>query len=362
MTGTPVGILEQYWPPPNVDDHQNVKSMVQGFQELMKLEGKTGDDAAVEVSDGKRPALSRKVRNLQPLAMIARNWVFLFTENGASLEAHVINLAEMARTLFHLMRLPNTSAMPGQTYTAIMHAIHMHIQNIARCQQEGIDTYYLFLATTHMLEQLFGIARTLVGAQRNFDTLQFEERLSTIIAMFFIYLEFPSWKEHARRISAGFDHWNTRSWTGCTDPRKVNLVNAYATGFSISYDGLLKTGLYTAADLDIDAILAHDKTISLIHPKGSKEPLPINDADDGVEAAVGDAPSDITDAATENADAAPTPPSEPEPERADMDLDAASATAASTAAAPATAAPTTAAPTAPTTTEDVSQTQRTSFT
>jgi hypothetical protein len=180
VTGTPMATLEHYWPPPNVDDHQNVKSMVEGFRELMKLEGKTGDDAAVDVSEGKRPALARKVRNLQPLAMLARNWVFLFQENEASLEAHVINLAEMARTLFHLMRLPNTSAMPGQTYTAIMHAIHMHVQNIARCQQEGIDEYYPFLATTHMLEQLFGVARALVGAQRNFDTLQFEERFSTI--------------------------------------------------------------------------------------------------------------------------------------------------------------------------------------
>ena len=171
---------------------------------------------------------------------------------------------------------------------------------------------------------------------------------------FFIYLQFPSWKEHARRLSESCDHWNTRSWTGDVDPRKVNLVNAWATGFRISYGKLLATRLLTATDLDIDAIPAKDKTISLIYPKGSKEPLIFNDADDGVEAAVGDAPSDITDAATENADAAPTPPSEPEPERADMDLDAASATAASTAAASATAAPTTAAPTAPTATEDVS--------
>jgi hypothetical protein len=217
-----------------------------------------------------------------------------------------------------------------------------------------------------MLEQLFGVARTLVGAQRNFDTLQFEERFSTIVAMFFIYLQFPSWKEHARRLSESCDHWNTRSWTGDVDPRKVNLVNAWATGFRISYGKLLATGLLTATDLDIDAILAKDKTISLIYPKGTKEPLIINDAND-------DAPGDITGTAAENANA-PASPSEPEPGGdANMDLDDASAATASTAAepttdAPMTAAPTdvllaaasaTAAPTALTTTEDVRQTLRT---
>ena len=64
MTGTPVSTLEKYWPPPNVDDHQNCKSMVRGFLELMKLEGKTGDDASMDVPEGKLPALNRKVRNL----------------------------------------------------------------------------------------------------------------------------------------------------------------------------------------------------------------------------------------------------------------------------------------------------------
>ena len=39
MTGIPMSRLEAMWPPPGVDDHQNVKSMVEGFQAMTKLEG-----------------------------------------------------------------------------------------------------------------------------------------------------------------------------------------------------------------------------------------------------------------------------------------------------------------------------------
>ena len=277
MTGTQMSVLESMWPPPGVDDHQNVASMVKGFMELMKLEGKTSADAKTAVSNP--GALDRKLKALQPLCMIARSWVFLFTENDKSLAEHVINLAEMARTLFHLFRLKNSSAIPAATYRGIMKAISMHIQNIARCQEEGIDEYYIFQAGTHILEQLFGVARTLVGAQRNFDGLQLSERLSTIVAMFFIYLEHPSWKDHARRLSKSFDHWNTYSWKGCVKPSRVNMLNCWDTGFGNSGTKLSATGLFKESDLDIDAIIAKDPTVSLMFPKGDKSP--VLDAEEG---------------------------------------------------------------------------------
>ena len=271
MTGIPMSRLEAMWPPPGVDDHQNVKSMVQGFETMMKLEGCTADDASTPPSNP--GALNKRLKVLQPLCMLARNWVCLFTNHEGSLTDHVINLAEMARTVFHLSRLKNSSVIPAATYRGITKAISMHITNIARCQIDGIEEYYIFLASTHMLEQLFGITRTLVGAQRNFDGMQLQERFSTVVAMFYIYLEHPNWKEHARRLSASFDHWNTKSWPGDVDPARVNLLNAWLAGFKNAYEKLLATGLFTAQDLDIDAILAKDKAVSLLHPKGDKSPI-----------------------------------------------------------------------------------------
>ena len=40
--------------------------------------------------------------------------------------------------------------------------------------------------------------------QRNFDGMQLQGRSyrSTVVAMFYIYLEHPNWKEHAGRLSA----------------------------------------------------------------------------------------------------------------------------------------------------------------
>ena len=282
MTGIPMSRLEAMWPPPGVDDHQNVKSMVEGFQAMTKLEGLTADDAATASSNP--GALNKKLKILQPLCMLARNWVFLFTNQAASLSEHVINLAEMAKTVFHLFRLKNSSVIPAATYRGIMKAISMHITNIARCQIDGTEEYYIFLAGTHMLEQLFGITRTLVGAQRNFDGMQLRERFSTVVAMFYIYLEHPDWKEFARRLTASFDHWNTKSWPGDVNPSRVNLVNGWATGFSNADKNLLKTGLFKAEDLDIDAIIAKDKTISLLHPKGNKSPVANEDGEDEDEA------------------------------------------------------------------------------
>ena len=55
-------------------------------------------------------------------------------------------------------------------------------------------------------------------------------------------LEFPSRKEHGKRLSQSFDHWNTRSWTGDVDLRNANLVRDWATGFCNSHGKLLATG------------------------------------------------------------------------------------------------------------------------
>ena len=37
FTGTAVGVLETYWPPPSLDDHQSATSMVKGMVALAGL-------------------------------------------------------------------------------------------------------------------------------------------------------------------------------------------------------------------------------------------------------------------------------------------------------------------------------------
>ena len=96
FTGTAVGVLESYWPPPSQDDHQNVDSMVKGMVVLACLEGLSIADLKVDVEARFKPGLAARLRELQPLAIIARCWAFLFTNHEASLSKHVVNLAELA--------------------------------------------------------------------------------------------------------------------------------------------------------------------------------------------------------------------------------------------------------------------------
>ena len=56
-------------------------------------------------------------------------------------------------------------------------------------------------------------------------------------------------------------------------PSRVNLPNCWGTGFGNSGTKLSATGLFKDSDLEIDAILAKDPTVSLMFPKGDKSPV-----------------------------------------------------------------------------------------
>jgi hypothetical protein len=276
-TGTPVNVLESYWPPPSQDDHQNVSSMVKGMMELAKLE--TVTEFAVEVDEVRKPGYGERLRELRPLAIIAQCWVFLFTKHDADLSAHVTNLGKFAAALFVVKR-HSAGSLAAQTVRSIARAISSHIKCIARAQLANIKEFYIFIDATHLLEQAFGICRTLCGSQRNFDPLQLEERLSTIIGLQDIYFERPEWREEPRRLALSFDHWNTSSWKGAVDPTKINVKNCWLLGIKEGVIALRKTGIYNEQELSIAAIVKANKTTSLLHWKGEAEADHSDDDDD----------------------------------------------------------------------------------
>jgi len=185
----------------------------------MALGGLAIDDIKVAVAERLKPGIAVRLREVQPLSIIARCWVFLFTQHHReSLSAHVANLAEFGAALFVSKRHCGSS-YAAQTMRSIARAINSHIKCIARAQLEGIDEFYPFINSTHLLEQLFGVFRTLVGPQRNIDLLQFEERISTVFALQSIFEEHPDWRKGCqRRLAQSFGHWNALSWTGDVDP------------------------------------------------------------------------------------------------------------------------------------------------
>lgn len=268
MTGIPTKVLEGYWPKPKTDDHQNVKSMVMGMQALAQLEGIGLDDAKVVIPDRQKPGVAARLRELQPVALIASCWVFLFMRYDASLSQHVTNLAKMGAAVF-VMKRHSSSSLAAQTARSIARAIGSHIKCLARAIIEGYKEFYIFLDATHLLEQLFGIVRTLCGPQRNFDPVQLEDRLSTVVGLHDVYEDHPEWKKTPRRLGGkSLDHYNVKSWTGDVDPQNVTLANSWRLGLDEAIETLAKTGIYTERELDIDAIVKKDPSATLFYWNG----------------------------------------------------------------------------------------------
>lgn len=132
-----------------------------------------------------------------------------------------------------------------------------------------MEDFYLFLNATHLLEVLFGIKRTLVGAQRGLDSLQGEERTSTVVVIRYIQETEPDLVVGSRRLTKSFGYWNTRSWLGDVKVAHVTPVTVWHAGRSISKDLLARyCPFYLESEYDFDAIAAAEPNTTLMFPKG----------------------------------------------------------------------------------------------
>ena len=273
FTGLSLADLATFFPPANVDDHQNVDKMVKGMMAIAKLKGKTIADIQGPYSDRRKRQLAALCSELQVLAILAECWVFLFTNKSASLSAHLRNLSKMAHVAFVMMRhkLPKktSAAMTWQTYKGLQRSVRAHFIAVLRGQLEELDEFYLFLNATHYLEVLFGIKRTLVGAQRGLDALQDEERTSTVVVIRSILQEHPDWGLGMRRLQTSFDHWNTRSWEGDVKLDRVTPPTDWVTGRSECVNDLSNyCPFYSASEYDFEAIRRDEPDTTLLYPRG----------------------------------------------------------------------------------------------
>ena len=235
------------------DDEQNVEAMVMLFQALAKLSDVTAETLS-GAGLGVPALLGVKANELQLIGAIAACYVFLFTANDKSIHEHLVNLAELQFLLFVLFRRNGTSFLPGQNYSNTSSMIRAKFKSVALAQAEGITVYYIFLDCDDLLEGFFGVLRTMSGTHSNFDMLQLEEKAGAAMQVCEIYTRRPEWDRGSRRLSGSLDHWNTRSWTGCVDPSKVNVPQAWAEGMGRARGRFCATGLIPTAQVDFAAI------------------------------------------------------------------------------------------------------------
>ena len=160
--------------------------------------------------------------------------------------------------------------LPNQNYSNTSTMIRPKFKSVALAQAEGISMYYIFQDCDDALEGFFGVLRTLSGNQRNFDLLQLEEKASHAMQIAEVFVRHPDWNRGSRRLSGSLDHWNPKSWTGCTDTSKVNVVQAWMSGLARARARLVGTELFTADELDFTALAASGKDISMLKPTGER--------------------------------------------------------------------------------------------
>ena len=242
--------------------------MVKGFLAISRLLGQGVDDAVFPFTDARKPQVSQFLLELQPLAEVASCWVFLFTKHDASLSDHVLYLSVLAGLLFFI-RNQCKKFIPNQLYTAVITSIECVMSDIIACQHKNYKVYYIWIAATHLLELLFGVFRTMLGALRNFDALQLEERASHACILRSIYEKHPDWRKSPTRLTHSFDHWNTASWKGSVDVDLVNVRDIWNMGISKASEKLSQLPFYTKHELDVTAILSGNPKITLLNPTGT---------------------------------------------------------------------------------------------
>ena len=251
------------------EDEQNVPAMLLFFKALAKL----ADVSAVTLSDaglGMIATLVLKTKELQLLGTVAQAYVFLLTGFDKSISEHLTSLAEMQAIIFVLQRRSGTKFLPNQNYTNTSSMIRAKFKSVALAQAEGITEYYIFQDCDDALEGFFGVLRTLSGNQRNFDLLQVEEKATHAMQIAEVFDRHPDWDRGSRRLSGSLDHWNTKSWTGCTDTSKVNVLQAWMSGLARARARLVNTDLFPPSELDFAALAASGKDISMLKPNGER--------------------------------------------------------------------------------------------
>jgi hypothetical protein len=82
-----------------------------------------------------------------------------------------------------------------------------------------------------------------------------------------IFQRHPDWDRTSRKLNKSFDHWNTRSWSGCTKTSIVNLGRCWGMGANAAKVVLRRHNLYSEEEVDFEGI-SGDGDIDLMRPNG----------------------------------------------------------------------------------------------
>jgi hypothetical protein len=220
-------------------------------------------------------ARQSQYREFLILAAMCKCFEDLLTGQHLNIGEHLVNISKLGHLFFVVFRASKTKFVAAQNYSNTQSIVKGLFKAIAQCQIENINEFYVFLFSDDRLEQLFGTARTLVGAMRNFDMLQLGERLAAAAQLEAIFEEYPQWRRLSRHLVAIDDKANTRSWDHAGVNRHtypgadfVDIKGCWEQGAAAAASVLTRHNIFSAAEVDWTAIFATDG-VDMLRPLGA---------------------------------------------------------------------------------------------
>ncbi|KAK6988817.1 hypothetical protein R3P38DRAFT_3442955 [Favolaschia claudopus] len=175
------------------------------------------------------PTYARARTALQLFGRLAYHLVMPYIYLKLSLREQLTHLSTAAHLLLALFTMDGagTNFMANQTFVNIMLMIKNAFFCVAKVKIDISDEeFFLILLGTDRLEKLYGLIRTAVGTDSNFDILQLAGRASNLTEVSVILALKPEWDRGPRRlklpavinergdVSSKADHISPASWIG----------------------------------------------------------------------------------------------------------------------------------------------------
>ncbi|KAJ7604917.1 hypothetical protein FB45DRAFT_1149799, partial [Roridomyces roridus] len=227
----------------NPNDKQDVSMAYELLRELWSLPETTRVD----------PGFVQARRALRIFGRLAYHLMMPYICITLSLREQLVHLSAAAHLLIALFITDDagTKFMANQTFSNIMLMIKNAFFCVAKAKVDIPDSeFFLILLGTDRLETLFGLIRTIIGADANCDVYQLANRASNVTEVSVILGLRPHWDRGPRRlklpaiineqgeVGTKADHVSPTSWLGDVHVANVGLHACWMDGREVAEEFL----------------------------------------------------------------------------------------------------------------------------
>ena len=126
-----------------------------------------------------------------------------------SVSEYLVRCSRLSHLLFFLFCKNKTKVLAAQNFRNWQDTIKNMFLSVTLGKLRGVDHFYFFHNTNNRLEQLFGILRSMINGNMNFDCLDLQDRIADATLVQWIYTQHPEWDRSARKLTNTVNRKNT---------------------------------------------------------------------------------------------------------------------------------------------------------